>query len=162
MKNRSIKKLPNHIISRKLLSKILDDFSMFGSTPFYLFVTIAAFYLGNTTLAFRLVYGGLIGIIVILIIKTVHYKDRPQKEEFTLFIDKLMASSFPSSHSMVVTGIAILLSISYPDILIILLLSFISLIVFIQRYIRKKHFVIDIIGGMIISIVIAIFVVKVF
>ncbi len=153
---------PNPWISRRLLSLILDDFSFFGSIPFYLFVTLIAYFTNHNLLFSRLGYSFLIGFLAIIAIKKVHYKDRPQKEEFTIFMEKVVASSFPSSHSATVTLLGILLSISFPTIWVISSAIIISLLVYLQRYITKKHFFIDIVGGAILAVIISIFVIKVF
>lgn len=157
-----IRKLPKQLMSKKLLGLILDDFSLFGSVPFYWFITLGMYFIGNMLLFSRLAYSWLIGFIIILIVKNVHYKDRPRKEEFSIFMEKVAASSFPSSHSMGITVLAILISLTYPYGWIIAMLGFVSIMVYIQRYITRKHFVIDIIGGILIAIAITIFVVKVF
>lgn len=161
MKKRSIKKIPKQLISRKLFSLLLDDFSFFGSTPFYIFITLCAFFIGNTELFLRLSYAALIAFILILAIKTIHYKDRPQKEEFSMFMEKMVASSFPSTHSMGVTGLSIFLCLSYPFPWLITMFSIFSLLVYVQRYVTKKHFVVDIVGGIMLAVAISVFVVKV-
>ena len=161
MARKSLRKLPKQLMSRKILALLLDDFSAFGSVPFYLLVTLTTFFLGNFTLFSRLAYGFLIGFITILIIKNIHYKDRPQKEEFTIFMEKIVASSFPSSHSMSVTMLAVFLSLAYPLSWVVIMSVSAAILVYSQRYITKKHFMTDIIGGILISVAIAIFVVKV-
>ena len=162
MARKSLRRLPKQLMSRKILSLILDDFSAFGSVPFYLFVALTAYFIGNVELSSRLAYSFLIGFIAIIIIKNVHYKDRPQKEEFTIFMEKVVASSFPSSHSMSVTILAILMGLAYPFAWLIIMSIFAALMVYMHRYISKKHFMIDIIGGILIGVAITIFVVKVF
>jgi membrane-associated phospholipid phosphatase len=159
---RKLRGLPKQLMSKKILSLILDDFSFFGSVPFYLFVTLSAYFIGNTELFLRLSYGFLIAFIVLLAVKTVHYKERPQKEEFNIFMERMVASSFPSSHSLGVTGLSIFLALAYPFPWLITMLSFVSVMVYLQRYVTKKHFWIDIIGGILIAIAICVFVVKVF
>jgi len=156
-----IRRLPKQLMSKKLLALILDDFSFFGSVPFYIFATLGIYFMGNTGLFSRLAYSFLIGFIIILIVKNFHYKDRPQKEEFSIFMEKVVASSFPSSHTMSVTILAIFLSLAYPYLWVIIMSTIAAIMVYLQRYITKKHFMIDIIGGILISIAIIIFVVKV-
>lgn len=148
-------------MSKKILSFIFDDFSLFGSLPFYLFITLFSFFIGNKVLFSRLAYSLLLSIIVVIAIKKFHYKERPQKEEFNIFMEKMIASSFPSSHSVMITILTLLLSISYPSLWVIIIFSIISLLVYIQRYVTKKHYAIDIIGGILIAIAEVIFVVRV-
>jgi len=152
----------NHLMSKKILALILDDFSFFGSIPFFAFATFVVYLTGNLILFERLAYCFVISLIVVIGIKSAHFKDRPQKEEFSIFMEKVLASSFPSSHSIGVTILAILFYLAYPLIHVLIAGIIISILVYMQRYITKKHFVIDIMGGIIIAIVETVFVIKVF
>ncbi len=156
-----MRKLSRQLMSRKVFYIILNELGHFGSIPFFIFVTLAALYLGSYTLFERLAYSLLISITLILIIKGTHYKDRPQKEEFSIFLEKVIASSFPSSHSMNITILTILISMSYPTLPIIITLSLLSFTIYLQRYLTRKHFIADIIGGICIGIAEVIFVVRV-
>jgi len=145
----------NPFMSRKLMLRILDDFSMFGSTPFYLVTTLALFFMNNIVLAKQLLFSYIAGHILILIIKSLHYKERPQKEEFTMFMEKMVASSFPSTHSLVVTLLAVHFSLAFPLPWVIGLSSLLALSVYAQRYVQKKHFIIDCFGGFILGSILA-------
>ena len=156
-----IRKIPKQLMSKKIISLILDDVSFFGSIPFFLFITGIAFFFGNNVLFSRMAYTFLLSLIIVIAIKSVHYKDRPQKEEFSIFMEKMVASSFPSSHSVGVTALSILVSIAYPFVWVIAPMTVISILVYLQRYITKKHFVMDIVGGIFIAIAEVIFVIKI-
>lgn len=160
-KRRQIRRLSKQLMSKKIFRLILDDFSMFGSLPFYFLVTISAYFIGNTELFLRLLYCFMLSFLVVLVIKSVHYKDRPQKEEFTIFMEKVIASSFPSTHSMNITILTILLSLAHPYLWLIITFIVLSIIIYTQRYVTKKHFLIDIIGGILIAVIEAIFVIRV-
>jgi membrane-associated phospholipid phosphatase len=160
-KKPSIKRIPKQLMSKKVFGLLVNDFSFLGNVPFYLFVMLVSYFSGNIELFNWLAYTFVLGIIVVFSIKSIHYKDRPQKEEFNIFIEKMLASSFPSSHSLSVTVIAIYIILMYPYQWVIIMSVFACMIVYIQRYITKKHFVVDIIGGILVAFAIAIFVVKV-
>jgi membrane-associated phospholipid phosphatase len=149
------------LMSKKILKLILDDFSFFGSIPFYVFITLLAYFTGYQTLFFRLAYCLLISFVVVIAIKKIHYRDRPQKEEFDIFMEKVLAASFPSSHSLAVTVLSILLWVSFPYRWVMTGAIIISMLVLMQRYISKKHFFIDIIGGILIGIIECIYVIRV-
>ncbi|MBD3163854.1 phosphatase PAP2 family protein [Candidatus Woesearchaeota archaeon] len=155
-------KLPKQLMSIKLLKLILDDFSFFGSIPFYIFVTLSAGFMHNIQLFKQLAYSFLIAFIITMVAKNVHYRDRPQKEEFTIFMEKMVAGSFPSTHSMNITLLAVFLSLSYPYAWVTAMFGTFSLMVYVQRYLTKKHFLTDIVGGILIAVAIAVFVVNVF
>ena len=156
-----IRKIPTQLISKKIISLILDDISFFGSIPFFLFIAAMAYIFGNNVLFSRMAYLFILSLIVVIAIKSIHYKDRPQKEEFSIFMEKIVASSFPSSHTIGVTSLAILVSLAYPFLQVIIPMTFIAILVYLQRYITKKHFVMDIIGGILIAIAEVIFVIKI-
>ncbi|MDO8481388.1 MAG: phosphatase PAP2 family protein [Nanoarchaeota archaeon] len=152
----------NPFMSKKLASKILDDFSLFGSMPFFLLVTLIAGFAGNSSLFERLAYSFLISFITIVTIKGLHYKERPQKEEFNMFMERVVASSFPSTHSLAVTSLALLVVISYPYTWVISLAAMLCCLVYLQRYVSKKHFVIDIVASIAIAIAEVILIIRVF
>ena len=160
-KKRSLSKIPKQWVSKKILRILLDDFALFGSVPFYVLVTMFAYFIGNKELFLRMVYTFLIGFVVVIAIKKVHYKDRPQKEEFNIFMEKVIASSFPSTHSLIITTITILLYLAYHSLWVLVTFGILSILVYTQRYITKKHFFIDIVGGIVLSVIIIVFVIKV-
>ena len=151
----------NNILSKKIIKYFIDDISIFGSISFYWVFSAAFFFLGLYELFNRLAYCFLISIIVVIAIKSVHYKDRPQKEEFTIFMEKMIASSFPSTHSINITLISILLIYTFSYNWLMVMMPIIAFLVYLQRYISKKHFIIDIIGGILIGVAEAVFVLKV-
>jgi membrane-associated phospholipid phosphatase len=156
----SPRRISKHLVSKKILSIILDDFSFFGSLPFYGLVTLVTYFV-NPQLFMRLIYCFIVSIIVVLTVKSVHYKDRPQKQEFTMFMERVVASSFPSTHSMNITILAILIMLAYPLLWVKATSIAVALLVFAQRYITKKHFFTDILGGILIGVAEVIFVIKI-
>jgi membrane-associated phospholipid phosphatase len=159
---RSLSGLPKQFISKKILSVLLEDFAFFGSVPFLFTVLIFSYFSGELLLFKRIIYTTLLGFIVSLIITKIHYKDRPRKEEFSIFMEKVIASSVPSTHSMIATSLAILISLAYPFAWLISTVVVLSFLVYIQRYVAKKHYMIDIIGGILISSFMVLFIVRVF
>jgi membrane-associated phospholipid phosphatase len=158
---KSITNIPNEIVSKNILKIVLEDFSIFGSIAFYITAMLTVWFIGNQELFLRLLYAFLIGIVIIVIIRGGYHKDRPQKEEFDIFMERVIASSFPSSHSLFVTMLVVLLSIAYPRTGMIIISSIVALLVYLQRYITRKHFIMDIFGGILIAIIILVFVIRV-
>ena len=66
-KRKTINGLSKQIISKKIMAVTLDDFSLFGSLPFYAFVVIISYYL-NTVLFTRLIYSLLLTLIIVFAI----------------------------------------------------------------------------------------------
>ena len=84
-----IRHLPKQLLSRKIISVLIDDFAFYGSVPFFLLVILWSYFTGLTDLFWRLSYTFLLSVIVILVVKGIHYKERPRAEEFSIFMEKI-------------------------------------------------------------------------
>jgi len=158
---KSITSIPKQLVSKKLLATLLDEFAFFGGIPFYVLVTLFAYFIGQKELYLALIYCFLLSFIIKLIITSLHYKERPRKQEFTIFMEKILASSFPSTHSINSTILAALLIITFQLRWIVITTLTFAILVFIQRYVSKKHYFIDILGGILIAIAEIIFVLRI-
>ena len=150
---RQISAFSRQLISRKILRVVLDDLAVFGSIPFYVLVLIIMYLSANMALFYRLLACFIVSMAIIIIVKSTHFKHRPRKEEFTIFMEKVMASSFPSAHSLNATVLMIMFSATFKDAWVIALSLLLAVLVYFHRYIAKKHFIIDILGGITIGII---------
>ena len=162
VKGKFFTRLQRQILSRSIIQHFFLDISLFGSIPFYWAFAFGLYFAGMDRWFFQLAYCFLLSMVIVIVIKSIHYKDRPIKEEFSIFMEKMIASSFPSTHSLNITILAILASIWINNIGIVFLSSTLAVCVYIQRYLSRKHFVIDIIGGILIGIAEVTFVLRVF
>jgi membrane-associated phospholipid phosphatase len=145
-------------LSKHFLRKIIDDswkeVSFFGGLFFYVFMAAFVFALGQKLLFLQLIVSFAITYALTLLIRFFYYKDRPFKEKYSNFIERLEASSFPSLHSMRVSAMFVILHFYLNNVLFSLLFLSIALAVFASRYYLKKHYPIDILGGAIIGLVV--------
>ena len=141
---------------KKLIGSLIDSFSFFGALPFYLFLSFFIFFSGNEKLFERLIIGIIFCYAVVILIRIVYYKERPRKIEHGNIIEKVIASSFPSFHSCAVTILSLMICLYYKSAYMIALFSFISLLVFFNRYHLRKHYLSDIIAGILTGIIISI------
>jgi len=143
-------------LSRNFLKKIIDDswrdVSFFGGLFFYVFLSAFVLALGQKLLFLQLIISFAITYALTLAIRFFYYKERPNKEKYTNFIERLESSSFPSLHSMRVSAMFIILHFYLNNYLFSLLFFGIAIAVFASRYYLKKHYAVDILGGALIGV----------
>jgi undecaprenyl-diphosphatase len=140
-------------MSNRIVNSLIRDLSSFGGLPFYLFLSFFVMLLGELKLFLWLIIGMIISYLIVIIIRIIFYKERPRKEKYNTFIEKIDASSFPSLHSFRITLIFWLFYFNYKSLYITIMVFFIGLAVFFSRYYLKKHFRIDIFWGFILGLV---------
>ena len=89
-----------------------------------------------------------------IISKLLFFKERPVRQEKNNIIERIDASSFPSIHSMRVSSLVFWLSLYFNNVIMTCYFAVIGLMVVYSRVFLKKHFIIDVIFGIIFSIVI--------
>jgi len=145
-------------LSKQFLQRIINDgwreISFFGGLFFYGFLAAFVFALGENLLFLQLVVSFILTYSLTLAIRFFYYKERPNGEKYTNFIERLEASSFPSLHSMRVSVMFIILHVYLNNIWISLLFLSMAGAVFASRYYLKKHFLIDILAGAVLGVII--------
>ncbi len=136
---------------QEVIDKIWKETTHFGSLWFYSFLVALMFILGEKILSFQLLVGFVLSYLIIVCIRVVYYKERPNKQTYKRFIEKIYASSFPSLHSIRGAMLFIFFSLYYNTLLVSLLFLILSLTIFASRYFLKKHYVSDIVAGAIIG-----------
>jgi membrane-associated phospholipid phosphatase len=142
----------------KIIKNITDIFfkqiTDFGGMFFYLLVLGACLFLNELKLFFNLFLSLFFVMSLSISIKWFYFKDRPKKQKATNLFERLDASSFPSVHSMRVLSVAFWLSFFFNNILFTIYSSAVAAIVMYSRIYLKKHYFIDILGGVIFSLII--------
>ena len=144
-------KKDNHFLLYKFSEWSRDITSL--ASPLLLLL-IPFIILGNSTVFYSLLIALLVNEVIGSLIKIIFPKKRPNNQTYNNLIEKIDAGSFPSIHASRIT-LTYLTLFSNTDIItnkIIYIL--IILLVIISRILLKKHFVIDVIGGLIIGAVI--------
>lgn len=165
------------------LSEFMQDVGFLGSLPAYVFVTLASIILAflvplkegpnEFIVASVFLLGGL-GLLYIMVcgIRLLYFKQRPKKQSFQGFFERIDASSFPSMHAarsvVLSAGIWFLLRESgiwfvvqewvmiNKDWLISLFLGMFILLTGVSRVWLKRHYWSDIIVGWIIGTIVTI------
>lgn len=139
---------------KKYISIIFQDISIFGSLVFYLFLCVLFFLLDEITLTIKLLSGLIMLYIIVNITRVVYFKERPQKQNYNNIIEKIDASSFPSMHASRASLLFFILYNYIRDIYLITLFFIIFILVCYSRIYLKKHYLIDVLGGIIIGIIV--------
>jgi membrane-associated phospholipid phosphatase len=138
---------------RRLGSTALRHISALVSYEVYFLFILFAFVLdaihlaGSLLLGVVLLYG--FGIPLRLLI----YSPRPQQEPLDSLLKSINTNSFPSFHMARGTILGILLSIMFQTVWFLALWSLMLLAIGTGRIITKRHYIIDLIGGVLLGII---------
>ena len=137
---------------KRIIEQLWNDATVFGSMMFYLFLIAFVYLIGDARLSLMLFAGFILSFAVVGAIRLVYFRNRPNKEGYDNIIEKLVASSFPSMHSMRAALMLVLFLHYYMDVWISFLFAVIAIVICISRYKIKKHYVSDIIVGFILGV----------
>ncbi len=139
---------------KKIFIEGVRDFTSFGNP---LILTIfAMFILGINLILVKIILGLIIIEFICSLIKVFYYKSRPIKKDYKNIIEKINAGSFPSIHTARSSFVFLSLFLITPSYLAKSLFFMIILLVAGTRIILKKHYLIDVLFGLIIGIIFSI------
>lgn len=129
------------------MNSLMQDLTAFG-TIYHLVILIAILISFNEQqLAYKLIIGQIIMYLFAVPLKLFLFKNRPKKIMHKNIIEKIEASSFPSVHTLRIFFVSAVLINFFNNVILTVILSFLSLAVAYSRIYLKKHHFIDIIGG---------------
>ena len=142
----------------KLPTALINDFfnhiSALGSKEITILIPIFFFLINENLLATKIIIGIIIIYVIGIPIRLLYKKERPYKKPRNNVYEIMEANSFPSMHAARSTLLIIIL-IQYFQYEIKISLFFLVLYVLnlIARLYKKRHYVIDIICGIILGII---------
>jgi len=136
-----------------LLNAGFKQITELGSSTLTAIIVLALIFF-NKELALRIIIGILGVTIISYLIKIFFFKQRPKKQSKDTFIERVDASSFPSVHSARITVMAFWFIAYFNNIYFVIFTLIIGLLVIYSRVYLKKHYWIDVIGGLIISLIV--------
>lgn len=136
------------------LDEVMRDTTALGGLAVYGFVAALFLLLGKTDVFVMLTVGLALCYGVIAPIRLLFFKVRPDRQRFSGFFTKIDAGSFPSMHSARSTVLAILLAQVFTEPLIRTLLVLGVLSVIVTRVLLKRHYVRDVIGGVVVGAIV--------
>ncbi|MDD5086866.1 MAG: phosphatase PAP2 family protein [Candidatus Nanoarchaeia archaeon] len=139
----------------RIIKNITDIFfkqiTDFGGFFFYFLILGTCLFLNELDLFFNLFLSFIFVMALGILIKLVYFKDRPKKQKATNLFEKLDASSFPSVHAMRAVSLAFWLSLFFNNTVFTIYCFAIAIMVMYSRIYLKKHYFIDILGGILFS-----------
>ncbi len=88
------------------------------------------------------------------------FKQRPDKQKFNSWLEKIDASSFPSAHAARAMSLLVILGLYFKSLYWWIFLGILTLSIGLSRIWLKRHRVIDIIAGFILGFVISLIIYK--
>ncbi len=138
-------------MNQKYLSIFFRDLTTFGGALFYAFIILLGLAFHQTTLAVDLALGFVIGFILLIPLRLLYFKNRPQKETYSNLIERLDASSFPSWHTARIVFFAITGIIYFKNTFLTIISITLVILVGYSRIYLKKHDWIDVLGGIVLA-----------
>jgi len=138
---------------QRILDIIFNDVSSFGGSVFYALVVLFLLIFGKMNVALQLIVSFLIIILISFAIKLIFFKNRPKKQKFTNVVEKIDAGSFPSVHSARATSLTFIILSNIPRLELFLTLIPLALLVCYSRIFIKKHFLLDVVGGIVLGVI---------
>ncbi len=136
---------------KRLVDITVRDISALGAIPASLALAVLFLLLGETRLCVLLLTGYAIIYAIILPIRAIHHKDRPRRVGYADYLEKLAAGTFPSVHAFRATFIAVLLSMHYATMWMIIVFAIYAVLVIGTRVYLKRHFWMDVLVGAILG-----------
>ena len=130
------------------------DMTSFGSLWWY-FIFMLVFLISEKYAVFKESAMGLVIIyVIVVLIRTFYFKDRPKKYSYGNYIERLDASSFPSLHSSRATFLAMILIKFFNNIFMSAFLVLLAIIVYYSRIRLKKHDFKDVLWGVVVGLIV--------
>lgn len=143
--------------SEYFIKETLEDITSLGGITVYCTLTLFSFFADFQT-GSRLLLMLFLCYIITATIKSIYKKQRPKQESYKNLIEKIHSRSFPSLHAMRTTILAATFAQLIDNKIATLFLILLIIIVSWTRTQLKKHYITDIIGGIVFGLTIFVFV----
>ena len=141
------------ITKNKTRTFFFNIITLLGGTYFYGLLLILTLILSQPELFIRLLLGFALTLCITVVIRIFYFKPRPEPMKYHNFIQKINASAFPSWHASRSVFLTLLFYSFFPKGILLLILSFLTILFFYSRIYLKKHDWNDITGGVFVGIV---------
>jgi len=135
-----------------IFHSLFRDVTAFGGMVFYGLLLILSLLFQQSHLALQLFLGLLITFIIVILIRIVYFKNRPNKQSHSNFIERIDASSFPSWHTARITFICLIFIYFIKQNYFTIFSIIFALLVSYSRIYLQKHDWKDVLGGIILGI----------
>jgi len=138
---------------QKFHFQLFRDLTSLGSLVFFALVGLFALAFQEQLLFWKMVFGGVFSLGITVLIRTFYFKNRPNQQNHTNFIERIDASSFPSLHTGRTIFLALLFINFFKDNYVTIFLIIFAILVAYSRIYLKKHDWYDLMGGLVLGVV---------
>ena len=131
---------------------LLRDITSLGSLFAYLLLISFFLIQKKYDVSTKLIIGLVVIYIATILIKSIYFKNRPEKIAYSSFIEKLDASSFPSLHTSRIIFLSAVLIKYYGNIYFSVLIVLLAIAIPYSRIYLRKHDIKDAIAGIVFGI----------
>lgn len=132
---------------------MFKELTSLGGSVFYGLILLLTLLVGEIDLFIKLLIGYFFSLLIVILIRTFYFKNRPNKQKHQNYLEKIDASSFPSWHATRAIFLALLFSYFFVNRYVTTSLIIMALFVSYSRIKLKKHDWVDVLGGLILGIV---------
>ncbi len=132
---------------------VFGEVTAFGGIFFHGIVLLLTLTLGLFELFVLLLFGFILSALITILVRTFYFKERPNKVEYSNYIEKIDSSSFPSLHTGRICYMALVVSYFFQNIYLTTLMIFLAIVTAYSRVFLKRHDYYDLAGGVVLAIV---------
>lgn len=132
---------------------VFGEVTAFGGFFFYGLVLLFTLSLSLFNLFVLLLFGFVVSALITILVRTFYFKERPNKVEYSNYIEKIDSSSFPSLHTGRVFYMALVVSYFFQNVYLTALMMFLAIITAYSRVFLKRHDYYDLAGGVVLAVV---------
>ena len=135
-------------------NQYFHEITSLGGNLIYAITAVSFLILAMYNTFNKLLLGIILIYAIVVLIKMVYFKNRPQSYNYNSFIEKIDASSFPSVHASRSAFLAAILMDYFSNAEISILLGILVLMVVYSRIRLRRHDTLDVSAGIILGIVV--------
>jgi len=144
-------------LAKYYFSIMFRDITSIGGNTFSIFLIILFIFI-NILTSVELILNFIFVWIIVIAIRMIYFKERPDKENYFNFLTKIDASSFPSVHSSRIVYTLLVLMPFYQNTFILWFAGVITFLVCYSRIYLKKHYLVDVVFGIILGLISTLFI----
>lgn len=138
-----------------LRDELIEDMKCLGGFWLYLIISFVFLILGEFAWGVLLLVSLAVAFVVIILVRLAYFKPRPAPYKIKGVYSRIDASSFPSMHSARAAILAVILSYYFRSPALTAVFVVCALGVSAARVVSRKHFLTDVIAGLVLGVVIA-------
>lgn len=145
---------------KKWSKECVRDVTSLGGFTLYWFIIFLFIGLTEWSLVGKLIFSFFVTMGIAYVIRIIYFKERPLREFYATHVERMEASSFPSLHTMRFSALATVLVPYFDNFLAGVFLGIFVVVVGLSRMNLKKHYLIDVVVGLLLGVMVGVFAVK--